>query len=349
MPGPRVAFGIVALFEPWPRPMDEARRRLARHLVGKGIEIGPGHQPLPIAFPSATVRYFDRWRPDESRALFPELDGAEFPEPDVVGDLDRDRLSPLADESEDFVIASHVLEHVAEPLGLLADIHRVLRPGGLALVLLPDRRRTFDRARPPTTLAHVVEEHRRGVTEVDDEHMVEFLTQAGEGASYTEVPSESDGERAAWFDWHRKRSIHVHCWTEDEFLEVLLHAIAAMGQGWEFVDGIIADDEGEHGIEFGYVLRKSTLAFHPSELAERFDSTWRAWCAERRALHSRWQECDERLMSCSTEIAALQAQVAELEAVVAHQYRRLSVFRRSPLYPVVRLAQRARRRAGLDS
>jgi SAM-dependent methyltransferase len=329
--------------------MDEARRRLARHLVGTGIEIGPGHQPLPIAFPGVTVRYFDRWQPEESRALFPELGDAEFPEPDVMGDLDRDRLSPLADESEDFVIASHVLEHVAEPLGLLADIHRILRPGGFALVLLPDRRRTFDRSRPPTPLAHLVDEYRRGVTEVDDDHMVEFLTQSGEGASYTGMPSEADGERAAWFDWHRKRSIHVHCWTEDEFLEVLLHAVAAMGHQWEFVDGIIADDEGQHGIEFGYVLRRSTLAFKPSELAERFDATWREWCAARRALHFRWQECDQRMTSCRTDIATLRAQVAELEAVVAHQDRRLALFRRSPLYPVFRLAQRARRRAGLDS
>jgi len=25
--------------------MDEARRQLARHLLGTGIEVGPGHQP----------------------------------------------------------------------------------------------------------------------------------------------------------------------------------------------------------------------------------------------------------------------------------------------------------------
>src|SRR5438874_1912718 len=189
--------------------MDEARRQLARHLLGTGIEVGPGHQPFPIAFPGVTIRYFDRWQPDESRALYPEL---------------------------------------------------------------------------------------------------ECASQTGEGASYTRIPFETDGERAAWFDWHRKRSIHVHCWTEDEFLEVLLHAIATMGHRWEFVDGIIADDEGEHGIEFGYVLRRSTLAFDPSELAERFDATWRAWCAERRALHTRWDEADQRLTSCSTDIPTLQTQ-----------------------------------------
>jgi SAM-dependent methyltransferase len=152
------------------------RRGIARHLVGGGVELGPGHNPYPLDLPGTTVAYVDRWDPDENQALFPELgDAAPFPVPDVVCDLNTDRLEALDDTSQDFVIASHVLEHVAEPLGLLDDIHRVLRPGGTALILLPDMRRTFDRNRPPTGLDHLVREHSAGVTEVDDDHIREFL------------------------------------------------------------------------------------------------------------------------------------------------------------------------------
>ncbi len=50
--------------------------------------------------------------------------------------LDVRRL-PFRDAAFGLVIASHVLEHVLEDRQALAEIHRVLGPGGLALLLVP--------------------------------------------------------------------------------------------------------------------------------------------------------------------------------------------------------------------
>jgi ubiquinone/menaquinone biosynthesis C-methylase UbiE len=44
---------------------------------------------------------------------------------------------PFGDESFDAVWAGEVLEHVQDGLGLLAEVQRVLRPGGLLLVSTP--------------------------------------------------------------------------------------------------------------------------------------------------------------------------------------------------------------------
>jgi len=225
---------------------DVIRRAWARHLVGDGLELGPGHVPFPLPVSGATVRYVDRWEPDTNRALFPELDEAAFPRPDVVADLDSDRLRSFADASTDFVVASHVLEHVADPLGILDEIHRVLRVGGITIILVPDRRATFDANRPPTSLDHLVAEHLAGVTEVSDEHIVEFV-RAVSGAD----PSVDD------IELHRKRSIHVHCWTEDEFVSVLEYGMHCLAHGWQLVDALATGAVGSNGIEFGYVLRKS--------------------------------------------------------------------------------------------
>ena len=108
---------------------------------------------MPIPYPGASVRYVDRWQPEENLALFTNLEvGATFPKPDIVANLDVDRLSALADESQDFVIASHLLEHLADPLTQIAEIHRVLKPGGV-VTRVPSRSAAHVRsqAHPNTT------------------------------------------------------------------------------------------------------------------------------------------------------------------------------------------------------
>ena len=61
----------------------------------------------------------------------------------------------LPDGSQDFIIANHLLEHVADPIGALEEWYRLLRPDGILFLALPDKRVTFDKDRPRTTLDHV--------------------------------------------------------------------------------------------------------------------------------------------------------------------------------------------------
>jgi SAM-dependent methyltransferase len=84
-------------------------------------------------------------------------------------------LSSIATEAYDFVLASHMLEHAANPLKVLDAIRRVLRPRGALLVILPDPRYTFDHKRPVTTLAHLISDYERGTGEDDLTHLAEIL------------------------------------------------------------------------------------------------------------------------------------------------------------------------------
>jgi SAM-dependent methyltransferase len=54
-----------------------------------------------------------------------------------VVDLDRERL-PYADGEFDAVTMLAVLEHVFDPYGIIEDVHRVLRPGGVLVIDVPN-------------------------------------------------------------------------------------------------------------------------------------------------------------------------------------------------------------------
>lgn len=64
------------------------------------------------------------------------LQGDLYPDSPAVQKLDLLSL-PFDDDSFDFVIANHVLEHVSDDRGALREIFRVLTPGGLAILQTP--------------------------------------------------------------------------------------------------------------------------------------------------------------------------------------------------------------------
>lgn len=75
----------------------------------------------------------------------------------------------------DFVLSSHVLEHVANPIRALSEWKRLLRGQGVLVLLLPDKDKTFDHRRPVTTLAHLVADFKAGTKEDDLTHLPEIL------------------------------------------------------------------------------------------------------------------------------------------------------------------------------
>lgn len=189
------------------------RRRLAaRFLRGEGIEIGALHSPFPVPA-GARVRYLDRYTTAQLREEYPELGDAPFAEVEIVDD--GETLATLADASQDFVIASHVLEHTQDPIGALRHHLRVLRPGGVLLLALPDRRHGIDERRAPTPLEHLLADHADGGAASRARHYREWselvdlplgFVAAGDVAAHAEQLDRGD------------YSIHFHCWTLDEFL-----------------------------------------------------------------------------------------------------------------------------------
>ncbi len=84
-------------------------------------------------------------------------------------------LATMASESYDFVLSSHVLEHIANPIKALKEWTRVLRPGGILLLVVPHKDGTFDHRRPTTTLTHLIDDLNKDTGENDATHLPEIL------------------------------------------------------------------------------------------------------------------------------------------------------------------------------
>jgi len=85
-------------------------------------------------------------------------------------------LSMVPDETYDFVLASHVLEHIANPLRALQEWKRVLNPEGTVLVVVPDKRETFDHRRAFTPFDHIEADFIANTPEDDLSHLDEVLS-----------------------------------------------------------------------------------------------------------------------------------------------------------------------------
>jgi SAM-dependent methyltransferase len=220
LPLPRgVKRRLRDLFFAFPPNRITAREDVARMwLEGSGIEIGALNTPLRVP-PSVHVRYVDYLPIEELRQHHAHLlaVGSDLVAPDVVDD--GERLSTFADESQDFVIANHFMEHSEDPIGTLAAHLRVIRPGGMLFHAVPDARRTFDWQRPVTPVEHLVRDHEEGPEASRQDHYREW-------AALVDKVAPEEVERHAAEIAARRFSIHFHVWTPAAYLEFLLHCQA---------------------------------------------------------------------------------------------------------------------------
>jgi SAM-dependent methyltransferase len=126
------------------------RAELSRRFIsGHGLEIGAGTRPFPLPR-GANVSYGDIRDPVSLKSYF-KTDAVQSGEP-----IDAQTLAGIADASLDFVISAHVIQHLRDPIGAIVNAIRILEHGGIHLLVVPDMRRTFDRDRPETSVAHVL-------------------------------------------------------------------------------------------------------------------------------------------------------------------------------------------------
>ena len=89
---------------------------------------------LHIAPEVSLMRHFKRHYRDSKNYITADLESP-------LADLHFDVQSiPLAEESVDIIICNHLLEHVEDDRRAMAELYRILKPGGWGIMLVPEDR-----------------------------------------------------------------------------------------------------------------------------------------------------------------------------------------------------------------
>lgn len=217
-------------------------------LSGSGLEIGALHEKA--ALPSkCKVEYCDAISKEQATKLFPEIKHHKLVDVKYICNLDEQGLNIFKDNIYDFIILSHVIEHVANPINVVKELFRVVKPGGIVLIAAPDKTYTFDKRRGTTSFKHVLDEYRLGVKEVTDEHYIDFIK--GVHSEWLQLSKEKFNEAIKTV---KSRREHAHVWTSDSFKDFLLSSFKELNISAR----LIMENKGfQNGLEYYSLWQKT--------------------------------------------------------------------------------------------
>jgi SAM-dependent methyltransferase len=236
----------------------------ARHW--KILEIGPSHAPIAPrsdGWDTTIVDYTTRAGLVAKYREDPTVDPSRIEEVDVVwqdGPLEA-AIPAAAHGSYDLLIASHVIEHLPDPIGLLRSAARVLKPGtGRISLAVPDKRSCFDFFRPPSTTgkllaAHLAQRDRHALADLFDTYAY-YVTLRGESGWEVQPSGEVRLTNTLDFAWRAMQDSteaagspyqDCHAWvmTPASF-ELMILEVARTG----LIDWRIESSEAQAGVEF---------------------------------------------------------------------------------------------------
>jgi SAM-dependent methyltransferase len=243
----------------------------------RGLEVGPLVHPIVTA-EDGSIYYADHAPTEDLRKKYaadPCVDEQKITSVDFVWGALTLAEAAAAAAPFDYVVASHVLEHVPDLVGWLREVAEVLEPGGRLCLMIPDRRLTFDVRRRPSDLAEIVEAHllhlRRPALRATFDHFSRHVD-VDNGALWRGTPAYPEGtpiDLAKGWDV-AKRSVETedyidtHCWvfSDAEFVALMGDLMRMNLIDFRFV-GFTAPQVGD--LEFFAVLERLDDTSSPAD------------------------------------------------------------------------------------
>jgi SAM-dependent methyltransferase len=110
------------------KPLQQAMREALPFVKGRVLDVGCGNQP------------FHAWFAQADRLMGLDADAVDS-RPDIVGDGTG---LPFSNSSFQSVVCLQTLEHIPDPFAALAEMARVLKPGGYLMLTVPQAWRVHE-------------------------------------------------------------------------------------------------------------------------------------------------------------------------------------------------------------
>lgn len=147
--------------------------------------------------------------------------------PEIVNLVANGDDLPFKDNTLDYVLSSHVFEHFFDPIKVLNEWIRVLKPGGYIAMIIPHKDRTFDKDRDVTSLDELIKRHNGDYKISDYAYMtdekkiqVNFVKQGCDNSDNPHIlikdGSVPDGYTRFVEDDHH----HWNVWTTQDVVEI---------------------------------------------------------------------------------------------------------------------------------
>ena len=322
--------------------MSNARREFLLELENVkgsvGLEIGPLNKPLvkkEELESNGEIFYLDHLSREELQEKF--KDEASVKKDEIVSiDFvcrDGDLLKATSGHTFDYVVASHMIEHAPNLLLFLSDVHNILKPGGTCVLIIPDKRFTFDINRPVSTFGSVLENFLSkaaypSISAVYD-HSAMAINANGHNLWHGIVNADDTrllaSESIGWEAAHRVHKeghyydVHVNIFTPESFCSILEQAISHEIVFFE-VNKFVDTQVGQ--IEFMLQLKKPQN--EPNELVKsrclasipkfEIESILSPYMPQVRALSAALQTSSELNLKLKEELTATQiSSRAEIE------------------------------------
>lgn len=214
--------------------------------AGRGIELGPLDRPIMAKRDGFRVEIVDYMDTDAIRAHY--SDPARGVDVSMIEEVDHVSAGgPLVEligeeAAFDWVVASHVIEHVPDLVSFLLDVERLLTPTGRLGLVVPDKRYCFDHYGELTTTGQVVDAYVERRTRPTPGQVIDYYARTagvdgsiawGQRSDVLPAPLYGIGHMVDGY----RRSLdgdtfggEIHCWRfTPESFRLLVGELRAMG------------------------------------------------------------------------------------------------------------------------